>query len=71
MPKKTRRYSCSYNLIGCESHLCEGLGEVGGNVLCPTLRQTPKPGDCTRATIVQYPSHYYHRYAKIVFVLGL
>ena len=57
--------------MGCESHLLEGLEGVGVNVLCLTLRPTPKPGDCTRATIVQYPSHYYHRYEKIVFVLDL
>ena len=41
-------------------------GGVRMNVLCPTLRPPPKPGDCTRATIVQYPGHCYHRYEKIV-----
>ena len=68
---KTHRHSCNYNLIGCESHLCEGLGGVGVNVLCPTLRPSLRPGDSTRATIVQYPNHCYHRYQKIVFVLFL
>ena len=52
---KTHRHSWNYNLIGCESHLCEDLGRVGVNVLCPTLHLSPKPGDCTRTTIHAIP----------------
>ena len=37
------------------------LGEEGVNAHCHTLRPSSKPGDCTWATMAQYPSHYYHR----------